>query len=68
MVQAVRLDVRELEANRLNFEIARQSLITAARQVELARLELLAPGTEGDSSTTQDVLGALDTLLEARTP
>lgn len=66
VVQAVRLDVRELEANRLNFEIARQSLITAARQVELARLELLAPGAEGDSSTTQDVLDALDTLLEAK--
>lgn len=66
VVQAVRLDVRELEANRMNFEIARQSLITAARQVELARLELLTPGAGGDSSTTQDVLDALNRLLEAK--
>ena len=65
-MQAVRLDIRELEADRLNFEITRQSLITAARQVELARVQLLAPGQAGDSSTTQDVLRALDSLLASK--
>jgi hypothetical protein len=67
IVQSVRLDVRKLTAERLEFEIARQSLITAARQVELARIQLLAPGqAAADSSTTQDVLDALNRLLEAK--
>lgn len=66
VVRAVRLDLRQLKADRINFDISRQSLIAAARQVELARLQLLAPGLEGDSSTTQDVLIALNSLLEAK--
>jgi len=66
IVQAVRSDVRALEADGVNFEIARQSLIVAARQVELARIQLLAPGHSGDSSTTQDALNALNTLLDAK--
>jgi len=66
VVRAVRRDLRQLKADRINFEISRQSLIAAARQVELARLHLLAPGLEGDSSTTQDVLIALNSLLDAK--
>lgn len=66
IVQAVRLDFRSLEADRLNFEIARQSLIAAARQVELAKVQLSAPKLEGDSSSTQDALNALNTLLDAK--
>lgn len=66
IVRAVRRNLRELTADRLNFEISRQSLITAARQVELARIQLLAPGQSGDSSTTQDALNALNSLLEAK--
>lgn len=66
VVQSVRRDLRALEAEKLNFEISRQSLVAAARQVELARLELLAPDQEGDSSTTQDALNALSSLLAAK--
>lgn len=66
IVQAIRLDMRELNADRLNFEIARQSLIVAARQVELARIQLLAPGLLADFGTTQNVLDALNRLLEAK--
>lgn len=65
-VQAVRRDLRTLEAERQNFEISRQSLVAAARQVELARLQLLAPDQEGDSSATQDALNALNSLLDAK--
>jgi outer membrane protein TolC len=66
VVQAVRRDLRALEAEKLNFEISRQSLVTAARQVEFARVQLLAPGQAGDSSTTQDALNALNSLLAAK--
>ena len=66
IVQSVRRDLRQLDADRLNFVIARQRLIAAARQVELARVQLLAPGQAGDSSTTSDVLNALGSLLEAK--
>ncbi|HUG69450.1 MAG TPA: TolC family protein [Pirellulaceae bacterium] len=66
VVRAVRFDLRELDADRINFEITRQRLIVAARQVEEARLQLLAPGLAGDSSKTQDVLNALNSLLAAK--
>jgi outer membrane protein TolC len=66
IVQAVRFDLRELDADRVNFEIARQSLIVAARQVELAEIQLRAPRPEGDSSSTQDALNALNSLLDAK--
>jgi outer membrane protein TolC len=66
VVQSVRRDLRTLEAERLNFEISRQSLIAAARQVEQARLQLLAPDQSGDSSTTQDALNALSSLLASK--
>lgn len=68
VVQAVRRDLRDLEAEKLNFEISRQSLVAAARQVEQARLQLLAPdqAASDDSSRTRDALNALDTLLAAK--
>jgi outer membrane protein TolC len=66
IVQAVRRDLRELTADQLNFEIARQTLIAAARQVEQARIELLAPNQKADSSTTRDALEALTGLLNAK--
>lgn len=65
-VQSVRRDLRTLEAERLNFEISRQSLVAAARQVELARLQLLGPDQENDSSATQDALNAFNSLLDAK--
>jgi outer membrane protein TolC len=66
IVQDIRLDLRNLEADRLNFEIAREQLVVAARQVELARVQLLSPEQTGDSSTTQDALDALNSLLDAK--
>ncbi len=66
IIRVVRRDVRELDADRLNFEIARQSLIVAARQVELARIELLAPKQTSDSTATINALDALNRLLEAK--
>ena len=66
VAQEVRRESRQLEADRLNFRIARQSLIAAARQVEQSRDKLTAPGPAGDSSSTQDVLDALDSLLDAK--
>ena len=35
-------------------------------EVELARVQLLSPEQSGDSSTTQDVLDALNSLLDAK--
>ena len=64
--QAIRRDVRQLQTDRLNFEIARQSLIAAARQVEQSRDQLLVIGAERGSTTTQDVLNALNSLLQAK--
>ncbi len=67
VVQAVRRDLRTLDAEKLNFEISRQSLIAAARQVEQARLQLLSPDLPGnDSSKTRDALNALSSLLAAK--
>jgi outer membrane protein TolC len=66
IVRAVRRDLRELDADRLNFDIARQTLIVAARQVELARIELLAPNQTSDSTATLNALDALNQLLDAK--
>jgi len=62
---SIRLDLRSLETERLNFEIARQSLISAARQVEAARQQLLVEEKATDPTRTQDVLIALSALLQA---
>ena len=61
----VRNNLRNLELNRFQFEITRQQLITAARQVEQAQLNLRI-STEADSNLTRDLLQALQTLLGAR--
>ena len=66
VVREVRRDIRDLATNRTNFEIARQSLITAARQVEEAGDQLLLPGPASDSSHTQDSLNALNSLLQTK--
>lgn len=61
--RAVRLDLRNLNTARLNFEIARQSLVIAARSVEGAREELLQLGPNADPTSTQNILNALNDLL-----
>ena len=62
IVNSVRLNLRQLLTNRSNFAIARQQLITATRQLEQAQFNLRTAGEIGDSSLTQDVLRALQTL------
>ncbi len=66
--QQIRRDLRTLRLQRFNFEIARLSLITAARQLENEQLSLRAPNqaqaNTGDS--TLRVLRALEQLLAAR--
>jgi outer membrane protein TolC len=61
----IRRDLRDLETNRLQFDITRRRLLVAARQVEQAQINVRG-AIAADSSTTQDLLGALRALLEAR--
>lgn len=67
--QQIRSDIRSLRLQRISFEIARQSLIAAARQLENEQLLLTAPnqaqaGNAGDATLRK--LRALDQLLSAR--
>lgn len=61
----VRNILRNLNLNRFQFDITRQQLITAARQVEQAQFNLRS-ATEPDSNLTRDLLSALESLLQAR--
>ena len=61
----VRNGIRNLNLNRFQFEISRQQLITAARQVEQAQFNLRS-STEPDSNLTRDLLTALQSLLRSR--
>ena len=63
IVNSVRANIRQLRTNRFSFQIARQQLIAATRQVEQSQLNL-KEGREGDSSPTQDLLQALETLKD----
>jgi outer membrane protein TolC len=63
---AVRQDIRQLELDRASFRIARQQLISAARQVEASRDRLLII-PNADTTGTIDVLNALSALLGAKT-
>jgi outer membrane protein TolC len=63
---SVRLDVRQLELERANFGIARQNLISAARQLEGARERLLVVADATGTTGTRDVLDALSALLSAK--
>jgi outer membrane protein TolC len=64
--QQVRLDLRQLRIERLSFEIARQNVISAARQVESARNQILNARDTTGTSSTLDILDALNALLQAR--
>ncbi len=61
----VRNNLRILNRERFQFEITRQQLITAARQVEEAQIKLRS-STEPNSNLTRDLLTALQTLLRTR--
>ncbi|CAN5546786.1 hypothetical protein BH10PLA2_BH10PLA2_25230 [soil metagenome] len=61
--RSIRLDLRSLHADRLNFNIARQSLIIAARQVEAARGDLVVNGATADPTSTLNILNAVQSVL-----
>jgi outer membrane protein TolC len=62
----IRQDLRQLETERASFAIGRQSLISAARQVEAARDNLLLADKGAGTTLSQDVLTALSSLLQAK--
>ena len=64
----VRSDLRQLRLLEQSFEISRQQLLSAARQLDNARIILLGPRnrrSENDT-TTLNLLQALSSLLQAR--
>jgi outer membrane protein TolC len=65
IARQIRLDLRNLRTNQLSFEIARQTLISAARQVEAAREELVT-NPNPDPTSTQNILNALDNVLSSK--
>jgi outer membrane protein TolC len=66
VVRQIRLDLRSLKTDRLSFEIARQSLIAAVRQVESAREELKVLEKDADPTSTINILNALSAVLSAQ--
>ncbi|MBO0700709.1 MAG: TolC family protein, partial [Zavarzinella sp.] len=66
--QSVRRDLRLLELEQLNFEIARLTLISAARQLEAARQRILQADPRGAEGAirTRDILDAQNSLLTAQ--
>ena len=65
VLQQIRLDLRQLDANRRNFEIARESFITLTQQVEQAEYTVR---TTRDAASDVTVLlsQALNSLLSAK--
>lgn len=66
IVNQIRSDLRSLRISKLNFQISRQQLIAATRQVDEAQFQLRTATDGGDSSLTQDLLDALQGLLGAK--
>ncbi|HJZ94333.1 MAG TPA: TolC family protein [Gemmataceae bacterium] len=64
--QSVRRDLRLLELERLNFEIARLNVVSAARQLEGARQQIRSGRDVRGTSSTLDILNAQNSLLNAR--
>jgi outer membrane protein TolC len=65
--ESVRIDLRDLNTQRLNFEISRSALISAARQVEYSREQLLVQqGTQVNPTATLNTLNALQSVLTAK--
>ena len=64
----IRQDIRELERTRASFAIARQQVLSAARQYENSRLNLLGPRDRrtANDSTTLALIQALSSLQAAR--
>jgi outer membrane protein TolC len=65
--QSVRRDLRLLELQRFNFEIARLRLVSATRQLEGVRQQIRQPGRDvRGTSSTLDLLNALNAQQSAR--
>jgi outer membrane protein TolC len=66
IVRTIRQDVRQLNTDRLNFDLNRQLLVAKARQIEENQYQLLF-GDRGDvQNGTTAILTALDDLLDAQ--
>ena len=65
IINSVRFNLRQFRTNRFTFQINRQQLITATRQLEQTQINLRAANS-GDSSSTQDLLQALAGLRDAK--
>src|SRR4029077_11346045 len=65
---SIRRDLRQLETDRLNFDITRRSLVAAARAVEFAEESLRVPEMPGAQNTAGPlkVLKAYDDLLATK--
>lgn len=61
----VRTALRQLELSRLSFQIARQQLVAATRQVDQAQIDLRR-STQGNANLTLLLLDALQGVLDAR--
>lgn len=69
--QVLRATVRNIDLNRLNFELRRAAVQIAISQVELAQLKLNEPPKVGqqqsfNSSTARDLVTALNSLLNSQ--
>ncbi len=65
IVNQIRADLRRVRISWLNFQISRQQLIAATRQVDETQFQIRTT-TTGDLSLTQNLLLALQTLLNAK--
>ena len=61
----VRLVLRRLELSRVSFQIARQQVVAATRQVDQAQIDLRR-SSQADSNLTLNLLLALEGLLDAK--
>jgi len=62
----IRSVLRQLELSRLSFQIARQQLVAATRQVDEKQFDLRLAGDTGDSNLTLFLLQAFQGLLSAK--
>ena len=61
----VRSSLRQIELRRLNFQIARQQLVAATRQVDQAQINI-RKAFESNTNLTRDLLQSLQGLLSAK--
>lgn len=61
----VRSSLRQIELRRLNFQIARQQLVAATRQVDQAQIALRS-SFEANTNLTRDLLQSLQVLLNTK--